>query len=100
MTVSGISHIALLWFTDITGNSLIEALYGAFYLFIGIGLYGNSRFALVMAIIVPAVGTRLGIEHAPELSLGLTHTLWLITDIAVILLSFAVLWRVRHTPSQ
>ena len=99
LTLSGISHIATLWFRDIDGTTLAGALMGSLYLIIGIGLYGQSRFALFMAIVVPGTGAWLAINNGPMDALGLPGTMQLGTAFLVILLSAVVLTAVRNNPS-
>ncbi len=99
LALAGIGHITLLWIADINLPLLISVSFGAVYLFIAIGLYGQSRFALFTAIIVPGTGAALAIRaYSPAsfnaLSLGL-----LSVELLVILLSAAVLFSVRNNPS-
>ncbi len=99
LSLSGISHIAGLWLHDINTPLLVSVLFGAIYLFIGIGLYGQSRFALVTAIWFPTLGAGLALF---TYSLGSFSTLGLAQlaiDIIVVILSIIVLFRVRNNPS-
>ena len=99
LTASGISHIAALWFRDINEAALLGALLGALYLIIGIGLYGQSRFTLFIAILVPAAGAWLALAHAPAEVLTALGRAQLGADLAVIILSTVVLVAVRNNPS-
>jgi len=99
LTLSGTSHIAGLWLRDIDTSLLVSVLFGAIYLFIGIGLYGQSRFALVTAILFPALGAGLALS---TYSLGSFSTLGLAQlaiDMIVVTLSILVLFQVRNNPS-
>jgi hypothetical protein len=99
LTISGISHIAELWFRDINSAALAGAMFGALYLIIGIGLYGQSRFSLFMAIIVPATGLWLALQKN---TIGAMPPLALIQTCiagAVIVGSSAVLYAVRNNAS-
>ena len=100
LTISGISHIAALWFWDIGGEVLAGALFGGFYLIIGIGLYGQSRFALFTAIIVPATGAWLALNNTAVETLTLLGLAHLSIDFVVILFSAIVLFAVRNNPSS
>jgi len=99
LTLSGISHIAMLWIRDINLPLLVSISFGIVYLFIGIGLYGQSRFALFTAIIFPGMGAALALKTY-QLShfsnLGLTQ---LGVDFIVIVFSAIVLFAVRNNPS-
>ena len=61
--LSGLSHVAQLWFRDTDGAALLTALLGMLYLLLALGLSGQSRFALwatsVTAIPGAAAGTLL-----------------------------------------
>ena len=99
LTLSGISHIASLWLRDIDMALLVSVLFGAVYLFIGIGLFGQSRFALVTAIIFPALGAGLALSTYPLSSFSTLGLAQLGVDIVVVLLSSLILFRVRNNPS-
>ncbi len=97
VTLSGIAQVAALWHRELTEPAVIDALIGSVYLIIGIGLFGQSRFTLFMAIFIPlaAAGYCLSL-HAPD-------TLLIQARIAVdglaALASLLVLWSVRNNPS-
>ena len=99
MTLSGISHIGQLWIDDIQLSVLVSALFGAVYLFIGIGLYGQSRFTLFMAIVIPGIGAVLALTNYELSSFSALGLSQLGVDFIVILLSAIVLFRVRNNPS-
>ncbi len=44
--ISGITHIGQLWFRETSGEALLTALVGAYYLLLALGLLGQSRFVL------------------------------------------------------
>ena len=99
LTLSGISHIAALWFRDIDGTALTAAGFGALYLIIGIGLYGQSRFALFMAIIIPTAGVWLALGDTGLAVLSPLGLSQLAIALIVVLGSAAVLFTVRHNAS-
>ena len=99
ITACGISHIAELWFRDIDIAALAGALFGASYLIIGIGLYGQSRFVLFLAILLPAAGVRLALNSAHIEALNLLGAAQLGSAAMVIILSALVLYAVRNQPS-
>ena len=97
ITLSGIGHIAALWLRDLTPTALFEALLGCVYLIIGIGLFGQSRFTLFMAILVPACAAWYLIDSGlPD---NPVQDARLAIDALVVLFSAAVLWQVRNDPS-
>lgn len=99
LTLCGISHIALLWLRDINLPLLLSVSFGAVYLFIGIGLYGQSRFALFTAIIFPGLGAALALSTYPATSFSSLGLGQLASDFVVIAISTWVLFKVRHRPS-
>ena len=54
VTLSGIGQVGMLWFRPLTGAVITDAVIGFTYIIIGIGLQGQSRFTLFVAIAVPA----------------------------------------------
>jgi hypothetical protein len=99
ITIIGCSHIAELWFTELSRETLLLALLGAIYLFIGIGLFGRSRFTLFLAMALPAAGIALALQLDPIESMSAVVLLRITTSLMVIVLSTNVLWSVRNNPS-
>jgi hypothetical protein len=99
LTLSGISHIALLWFRDISGTALAGALFGALYLIIGIGLYGQSRFTLFVAIAIPGMGAWLALANSDTAPIGTLGGVHLAISLVVICFSAVILIAVRNNPS-
>ena len=99
LCLSGFTHIAGLWLRDIDSQVLVGALFGAAYLYIGIGLYGQSRFALVTAILFPAIGAALALTNTDLSSFNKLQLTLLCTNSIVIVLCSAVLFVVRKNPS-
>jgi hypothetical protein len=97
LTLSGIAHIAALWLRELNGAALADALLGAVYLIIGIGLFGQSRFSLFMAIVIPAAAAALVLNAFPEHD-DIYRTR-IAVDAIVILSCTVVLWSVRKNPS-
>ena len=97
ITLSGITHIAALWLRELNGMALADALLGAVYLIIGIGLFGQSRFSLFMAIVIPAVAAALVLNAIPDPDD--IYRARVAVDAIVILSSAVVLWSVRKNPS-
>jgi hypothetical protein len=99
LTLAGISQIAKLWFTDIDALAMGGALFGSLYLIIGIGLYGQSRFALVLAIVVPAASIWLLLSLPPTEYYGQLERSQLGVAVIVIIMCTRVLLAVRKNPS-
>jgi uncharacterized membrane protein (DUF2068 family) len=99
LTLAGISQIARLWFTNIDEIALVGALFGALYIITGIGLYGQSRFALFLAIVIPAGGAWLLLSQSPIEHYGELDRSQLGVALIVIILCARVLFAVRNNPS-
>ena len=99
ISVSGLGLIARLWFRELTEAAVAEALLGTVYLIIGLGLLGQSRFSLFMAIVAPAMGATLLLQFIPLFEMSTLQLARVAIDGLVIMLSAAVLWEVRHDSS-
>lgn len=99
ITLSGISHLAGFWFLDLGNTTLLSALFGAVYIYIGLGLYGQSRFTLFLAMVIPAGGVSLLLQFTPIEAMSPLALLRIVGSTLVILFSAIVLWRVRKEPS-
>jgi len=97
MCLSGSGQIAALWLRELTGEALADALLGSVYLIIGIGLFGQSRFSLFMAIVIPLWATGMLLYTVPHPAQ--VYELRFTTDAMVVLFSAIVLWQVRNNPS-
>jgi len=97
VTMSGAALIGALWFRELDGMALLDALAGSIYLFIGIGLYGQSRFTLFVAIAASAVSA-LYLSYVRDAP-GILDQLRISADLIVIGCSAWVLWQVRKKPS-
>jgi hypothetical protein len=98
IALSGVCQVAALWFRELDDAAVIDALIGAVYLFIAIGLFGRSRFTLFVGIVVPLIAGAFALanwQQLPEPWLALR----LAADAVITLGCTVVLWRVRHDPS-
>ncbi len=95
ITLSGFGLVAMLWFRELTGAVLIDALLGVVYIIIGIGLQGQSRFTLFMAIGVPAAAALLVLNSTPAGALATLQITRLVIDLAVILCAAVALASTR-----
>jgi len=94
--LSGLTHVAQLWFVKLDGTTILTALLGMSYLLIGLGLSGQSRFTLWLATGIPAaaaVTEIAGLSASPPGLLLLWHTG---TNITVALVCAYILYRTRH----
>ena len=91
VTLSGIGQVAMLWFRPLTGPVIIDAVIGFTYIIIGIGLQGQSRFTLFVAIAVPATVAALILNGQPLETMASLQRTRLALDLAVILCAGIVL---------
>jgi len=94
--LSGASQIGALWVSTLNLETVLQALLGTVYLFIGIGLFGQSRFVLFVAVTVCSANAFLSLDTYSSALLGLAR---LIADFVIAIASAAVLWAVRNRPS-
>ena len=97
VTLSGAGRVASLWFRELNEQAVAALLLGAVYLITGLGLFGQSRFALFVAITVctaVAAYTLRNIEVLTPLQQA-----GLAVDLITVLLSALVIWHVRNRPS-
>lgn len=104
ITLSGASHIAELWLRDLNVAAMANALLGATYLFIGIGLYGRSRFALFLTTVVPSTAAALAINGypivgSPTLVFDSLARAQMSTEVIAAILCALILFTVRNDPS-
>jgi len=99
LTISGIIHIGALWLRDIDGTALAAGLVGGIYLIIGLGLYGHSRFALLMAMAGPFAGVWLAVNSAHILVFNPLVLIQLCIAVIVITTSTVVLLTDIRNPS-
>ncbi|MBA6411537.1 hypothetical protein H2508_00190 [Parahaliea sp. F7430] len=97
ITASGLWQIATLWLSPLGDQVLLSALLGAVYLLIGLGLFGQSRFSLFTAIVIPATVLWLVLSSDPQWTT--VRYLRTAADALVVLLSTRVLWALRNQPS-
>lgn len=98
ITASGLVQVASLWFRPLDEIAVAALLLGAAYLIIGIGLFGQSRLTLFLAILVPAAVAVLTLRQVETLS-SLQSTS-MVAELLAIVLAAVVLWQVRNRPSR
>ena len=92
--LSGLILVGGLWYSSLDAASVIRAATGVAYLVIALGLYGQSRFTLFVAMgaTLARVALLPGIDAVnPAL---------LVMDLTSCACCAAVLWQVRHEPSR
>lgn len=95
---SGVAHVASLWFRELDEQAVAALFLGAVYLVIAIGLFGQSRFTLFVAIAVPGTLAIASLQGDPTSSAWQTANA--VCSLAVAGMSLLVLWQVRKRPSQ
>jgi hypothetical protein len=96
MLLSGFTHVGQLWMVKLDAQALLSASLGMFYLLIGLGLSGQSRFTLWLASALPAAGAVLGLTMLAE-NIKQPMLLWHVAvDFLVVALCLYILYRTRH----
>lgn len=96
MMLSGVSHVAQLWFRDLNAATLLTALAGMYFLLLALGLSGQSRFTLWITTISVSAGAvvrtgQLG-TAAPDPTLA-----WhLALDVSIAALCLTILYRTHY----
>ncbi|MFV0476328.1 MAG: hypothetical protein ACK5ME_00650 [Parahaliea sp.] len=93
-TASGFAQVAGLWLGNLAADTVLGALCGSAYLLIGVGLFGQSRFALFLAIAL--AGSMLALTLQAGTGLTNTNQLRLFVDACIIAASTYILWKQRH----
>lgn len=91
VTISGGGQVAMLWFRPLTGEVVIDAVIGITYIIIGIGLQGQSRFTLFVAIAVPATVAAVILNNEPLAGMASLQRTRVALDLAIILCAGIVL---------
>jgi hypothetical protein len=95
ITSSGVGQVALLWFRDLSADTLIGAFIGVVYIIIGIGLLGQSRFTLFVAIAVPLAAAALLLNVVPAGAPSTLQIARLTIDLLVVVCSTLLLANTR-----
>ena len=96
---SGIARVASLWFRELDQQAVIALLLGAIYLITGIGLFGQSRFALFVAIVACSTTSWLMAEFFTLPGMHPVQLALVVADSLAVLICALVLWQVRGEPS-
>lgn len=92
---SGVGQVALLWLRDLTADTLTGAFVGVVYIIIGIGLLGQSRFTLFVAIAIPLAAAAVLLNVVPGGAPSTLQIIRLTVDLAVVICSTLVLANTR-----
>lgn len=105
ITAAGSGLVAALWFRELTAVAVVDALLGAVYLVIAIGVFGQSRFSLFLAGLVPALVAVVvfsALESQGDLTIAAANRLTqlrIAIDITIAASASIALWRARKLPS-
>lgn len=94
--LSGISHVAQLWFRETDATALFTALLGMLYLLLALGLSGQSRFALWATSASAIAGAAAGRKLLSPTALDPLVIWHFAIDGIVAALCLYVLYRTRH----
>ena len=95
---SGTGRVASLWFRELNAEAVASMLVGAVYLIIGIGLCGQSRFTLFVAVAVSATISTLLLYQQPFAAMHPAQQAAVAVDGITVLCCLAVLWQM-HKPA-
>jgi hypothetical protein len=89
VTVSGAAQSLSLWLLPVSPELLLTALTGTLYFLLGLGLFGISRFSLLLAISLPPLRSWFGLY---PLDIPAWELLRVACDLAVAALCLPALW--------
>ncbi|MEM6582237.1 MAG: hypothetical protein AAF699_13225 [Pseudomonadota bacterium] len=92
---SGSGQVALLWLHDLDPSILIGAFLGVVYIIIGLGLLGQSRFTLFVAVVVPLAGALWLLNLISESGINTMQFALLIVDVLVAFSAVLILVNTR-----
>jgi hypothetical protein len=95
---SGATRVASLWFRELDQQAVFALLLGAVYLITGIGLFGQSRFVLFVAIALCATTSWLMSDFFKLPGMHPVQLAAVAADSLTVLICTLVLWRVRGEP--
>ena len=93
--LSGFSHVAQLWFRETDGTALLTAAVGMIYLLLGLGLSGQSRFALWATAVAAGTGASAGSRLLSEGTSELLILWHKFADVIIALLCVYILYTTR-----
>ena len=96
VTLSGSGKVAALWFRELNEQAVITLLLGAVYLITGLGLFGQSRFTLFVAIAL--CGSMASISLRATQVLQPLQQAGLASDLICVMLCALVLWQLSKRP--
>ncbi len=94
--ISGGAHVGQLWYTELDALAMATALLGIFYFLLGLGLAGQSRFSLWMAIVIPVLSVFALGEYlllGPQIMVAV---LLITLDTLIIAIAAYILFKTRH----
>lgn len=95
--ISGAAQISLLWVLDLGAPVLGVAFAGCVYLLLALGLFGVSRFALFVAVILPAFRALYAWNPLAVVEWEQLRT---VVDLVVAMTALLLFWQARHRPTH
>ncbi len=96
MLGGGVLNIAQLWFFPLAGTTIVAAVFGLMYLLIFLGLAGQSRLTLWLAVIIPGIGVAAGIARYVSPDPAEIALVNVALNLTVIIICATILLRTRH----
>lgn len=93
VTLSGVALIGALWIRPLTELAVVDAVLGAAYLILGLGLFGQSRFSLLPGILLPGAAALYLLATAGVSGPGVVAGTRMAADATVALCCAMALWR-------
>lgn len=95
----GAVRIASLWFRELDEQAVLTLLTGAVYLIMGIGLFGQSRFALFIAAVTCSATSLLALRYVSLEAMLPLQLAAVVADAVTAVCCVLVFWQLRKEPS-
>ena len=96
MLCGGVLNIAQLWLFPLSGTTIVASVFGLMYLLVFLGLAGQSRFTLWLAVLIPGLGLAAGVARYLSPDPGEITLVNVALNLAVIIICAGILVRTRH----
>ncbi|MCX2979473.1 hypothetical protein EYC98_01210 [Halieaceae bacterium IMCC14734] len=96
MLCGGVLNIAQLWLFPLGGTTIVASVFGLMYLLVFLGLAGQSRFTLWLAVLIPGLGVVAGVARYVSPAPAEIALVNVALNLTVIIICAGILIRTRH----
>jgi lipopolysaccharide export LptBFGC system permease protein LptF len=96
---AGAIRVASLWFRELDEVAVLTLLTGTVYLILGIGLFGQSRFSLFMAVLLCSCTSGFALRHFTLAGMLPLQLAAVAADVLTAAICAVIFWQLRKEPS-